>query len=85
LGPIFVREWLTVPRRSRHYVIRAAYLGLLWVLALTTWQVTVGWTQTATLGDTARFGALVFQLLTKWVQLPLVMFFAALSAASAVS
>ena len=25
LGPIFVREWLTVPRRSRHYVLRTAY------------------------------------------------------------
>ena len=31
LGPIFVREWLTVPRRSQHYVVRAAYLGLLWL------------------------------------------------------
>jgi ABC-type Na+ efflux pump permease subunit len=85
LGPIFAREWLTVPRRSRHYVVRTAYLGLLWVLGLTTWQVTVGWSQSATLGENARFGTLLFLMLTKWVQLPLLVFFSALSAASAVS
>jgi ABC-type Na+ efflux pump permease subunit len=84
LGPIFVREWLTVPRRARHYVLRALYLGLLWVLALTTWQATVGWSHPATVGDTARFGLLVFQLFT-FVQLTLLLFFAALSAASAIT
>jgi ABC-type transport system involved in multi-copper enzyme maturation permease subunit len=84
LGPIFLREWLTVPRRSRHYVVRTAYLGLLWVLGLTAWQATVGWTRQATLGDTARFGALIFQVLA-YVQLTLVLFFSALSAASAVT
>lgn len=84
LGPIFAREWLTVPRRSRHYVVRSAYLGLLWVLGLTAWQATVGWNRSASLGDTARFGALLFQFLT-YVQLTLVLFFTALSAASAVA
>jgi ABC-type transport system involved in multi-copper enzyme maturation permease subunit len=84
LGPIFVREWLTVPRRSRHYVVRAAYLGLLWVIGLTAWQVTVGWSQTATLGDTARFGLLLFQIFTL-VQLVLILFFSSLTAASAIS
>lgn len=85
LGPIFAREWLTVPRRSRHYALRAAYLGILWILGLTAWQATVGWNRTATLGDTARFGQLLFQLLTFWVQLPLLLFFAALSGASAIT
>src|SRR5438270_2199063 len=85
LGPIFVREWLTVPRQPRHYVMRVAYLGLLWVLGLTAWQYTVGWEQTATLGDNARFGFLLFQVLTYYVQLPLLIFFSALSAASAVA
>ena len=47
LGPIFGREWLTLPRRGRHYTARTAYLGLLWVLGLTAWQATVGWNQTA--------------------------------------
>src|SRR5262249_61882183 len=84
LGPIFVREWLTLPRRGRHYVARTLYLGLLWVLAFTTWQATVGWDQPATLGDTARFGLLLFHVLIL-VQLVLVMFFAALSAASTIA
>jgi ABC-type transport system involved in multi-copper enzyme maturation permease subunit len=85
LGPIFAREYLTLPRRARHYVVRAAYLGLLWMIGLTAWQAAVGWAQTTTLGDNAHFATWLFQFLTKWVQLPLVLFFAALSAASAVS
>src|SRR5262245_38518241 len=84
LGPIFVREWLTLPRRARHYGLRALYLSLLWVLAFTTWQATVCWQTTATLGDTARFGLLLFQILS-YVQLVLLMFFAALSAASTIA
>jgi ABC-type transport system involved in multi-copper enzyme maturation permease subunit len=84
LGPLFIREWLTVPRRSRHYVTRAAYLGGLWILGLTAWQATVGWTRTPTLGETARFGGMIFQLYAV-VQLTLVLFFSALSAASAVA
>jgi ABC-type transport system involved in multi-copper enzyme maturation permease subunit len=84
LGPIFNRELLTLPRRSRHYTLRAAYLGLLWVLAMTAWQSVVGWERTATLGDTARFGLLLFQLLTV-VQLTLLLFFSALSAANTIT
>jgi ABC-type Na+ efflux pump permease subunit len=84
LGPIFARETLTMPRRARHYLLRSAYLGLLWILGLTAWQTTVGWSQTATLGDNARFNLLLFQLLT-YVQLTLFLFFAALSAASAIT
>jgi hypothetical protein len=59
-------------------------LGLLWVLALTAWQATVGWEQSATLGDTARFSLLLFQIFT-YVQLTLLLFFASLSAASTIS
>jgi ABC-type transport system involved in multi-copper enzyme maturation permease subunit len=84
LGPIFNREFLTVPRRPRHYMTRAAYLGTLWVLAVTTWLASGTWNRTATLGETARLGPLLFQLLT-FVQLALFLFFAALSSASAVS
>jgi ABC-type transport system involved in multi-copper enzyme maturation permease subunit len=84
LGPIFVREWLTLPRRPKHYMVRAAYIGLLWIVGLTTWQVTVGWNQTATLSDNARFGLLLFQIFTV-VQLGLLPFLAGLSAASAIS
>jgi ABC-type transport system involved in multi-copper enzyme maturation permease subunit len=85
LGPIFAREWLTVPRRDRHYAVRAAYLGLLWILGITLWQLSAGWEYTPTLGDVARFGLLLFQVLTLYVQLPLLLFFAALSAASTVA
>ncbi len=84
LGPIFAREALTLPRRPRHYAMRVVYLGLLWVLALTAWQATVGWDRPATLGDTSRFGLLLFQVLT-YVQLTLMMFFAALSGASTIT
>ncbi len=84
LGPIFNREWLTVPRRPRHYINRAVYLGLLWVLGLTAWQMTVGWTQTATLGDAARFGLLFFQIVA-FIELTLLVFFAALASVSTIT
>src|SRR5207244_4200443 len=73
-----------VPRRPRHYVNRAAYLGLLWVLGLTAWQMTVGWTNTATLGDAARFGLLLFQIVA-FIELTLLVFFAALAAVSTIT
>ncbi len=84
LGPIFNREFLTVPRRWRHYLGAAPYLGMLWIIGLTAWLATVGWSRWPTLGETARFGPLLFQLLTL-VQLALFLFFAALSSASAVA
>jgi ABC-type transport system involved in multi-copper enzyme maturation permease subunit len=84
LGPIFNREFLTVPRRSRHYGMRVAYLGALWVISVTAWLATAGWTRSATLGETARFGPVLFHLLTL-VQLSLFLFFSALAAASAVA
>ena len=84
LGPIFNREFLTVPRRWRHYVTRVAYLGTLWVIGMTAWLATSAGCGRPTLGETARFGPLLFQVLT-FVQLALFLFFAALSAASAVA
>ena len=84
LGPIFTREWLTMPRRPRHYLTRGLFLGTLWVLLLTVWQTTIGWERTPTLGDQARFGLLAFQVLT-YVQLSLLLFFSALSAASTIA
>ncbi|MCE9531592.1 MAG: ABC transporter permease [Planctomycetes bacterium] len=84
LGPIFNREFLTVPRREKHHVGRIAALSLLWVIGLTAWQATVGFNRTATLGETARFGLLFFQIIT-YVELTLLLFFSALSAASTVS
>ena len=80
LGPIFVREWRTLPRRPQHYAVRTAYLGLLWVLGITAWQAAIGWSRPATLGDVARFGLLLFQV-SAFFQLTLLIFFSALSAA----
>ncbi|MFI4981779.1 MAG: ABC transporter permease [Nevskiales bacterium] len=84
LGPIFVREWRTLPRKSGHYVLRTAYLGALWVVALTAWQLTLGWGRHATLGDTARFGQLLFQVLA-YVQLTLLPFLSALLVVEAIA
>ncbi|MFO0852560.1 MAG: ABC transporter permease subunit [Gemmataceae bacterium] len=84
LGPIFMREVTTVPRRRSHYGSRAALLGLLGVLGVTAWQATVGFTRDPSIGETARFGLLLFQIIA-YVELVLLIFFAALSAASAVA
>ena len=84
LGPIFAREFFTVPRRDRHHLARLAVVLLLWVVGLTAWQATVGFNRTARLGETARFGVLLFQIIT-YLELTLLMFFSTLSAASTVS
>jgi ABC-type Na+ efflux pump permease subunit len=84
LGPIFVREGLTAPRRGSHYLTRTLFLGALWVLLLTIWQTTIGWERAPSLGDQARFGLLAFQVLVT-VQLAILLFFSALSAANTLS
>jgi ABC-type transport system involved in multi-copper enzyme maturation permease subunit len=84
LGPLFAREWLTLPRRPQHYALRAVYLGIFLVLGLTAWQALVGWSRAGSLGDTARFG-LVFFRTSVYFQLTLLLFFAALSAAATIA
>ena len=84
LGPIFMRELVTVPRRAGHYAGRAALIGLLTILGITTWQATIGFSRDATLGEAAAFGLFLFQIVA-FVQLLLTLFFATLSAAGAVS
>jgi ABC-type Na+ efflux pump permease subunit len=84
LGPIFTRELVTVPRRRGHYPARVALIGLLLVLGVTLWQASVGFGRTATIGEAARFGLMLFQVAV-YVELALLLFFAVLSAASAVS
>jgi len=84
LGPIFNREWVILPRRPRHYPMRVAYLGGLWIVAFTAWLSTGQWQRAATLGETARLGPLLFQILSM-VQLTFLLFFSALSSSSAVS
>jgi ABC-type transport system involved in multi-copper enzyme maturation permease subunit len=84
IGPVFSREVVTAPRRSRLYVSRAAYVSALLVLAATAWLLVTGTQLIRNLGDMARFGAMLFQILAP-LQLALAIFFSALLAAAGVS
>jgi len=83
-GPVFTREAVTAPRRARLSIARSAYVVSLLVLVATAWQVLAGTQEVRNVGDLARFGATVFQILAP-LQLAVMMFFAALSAAVAVA
>ncbi len=83
-GPIIAREVITAPRPLRFYVARAAYVGLLFVLMWTAWQVLIGFREIHEYGLIARFGAILFQIFVL-VQLTLMLFFAPLAAATAVA
>ena len=66
------------------YVARAAYGATLLVLLSTAWQVLAGMQEVRNVGDFARFGAAIFQVLAP-LQLAAVMFLAALTAAASVA
>lgn len=84
VGPLFTREWTTLPRRGRLHFARAAYgLGLA-ILIFTAWQVLAGSQVVRNVGDFARFGTTIFQVLSP-LHLTAVVFFAALSTAAAVA
>jgi ABC-type transport system involved in multi-copper enzyme maturation permease subunit len=84
LGPVFSREWVTAPRRLRFYIGKAAYVAALLALMSTAWLLLTGTQDIRGVGDMARFGATLFQLLAP-LQMALVLFFSALLAASAVA
>ena len=84
IGPIFHRELATAPRKPRMFIYRAVYAGGLFVLMSTAWAVIAGAQQIRCVGDMARFGMLLFQIMAP-LQLALVIFFAAMSGASAVA
>jgi len=83
-GPVFYREAAVTPRRPRHYLYRTVYVLTLLILTCTAWFVLAGVQIISTVGDMARFGALLFHILAP-VQLALITFFAAFGTASAVS
>ena len=83
-GPVFTREAVTLPRRLRHYFYRGVYVLALLILMCTCWLVVAGTQIILTVGDMARFGSTLFQVLAP-LQLALVTFLAALGSASAVS
>ena len=83
-GPVLSREAITVARRPRHYLARAASAATLLVLICTAWQVVTGTRVVRNTGDLARFHALVFQVLAP-LELVVCMFLSAISAALAVT
>lgn len=84
VGPVFNREVVLAPRRTRIYVARTAYVAALLVLMTTAWLVLRGTQEVGDLGDLARFGTILFQILAR-LQLALAMFFSAMFSASAVA
>ena len=84
IGPVFSREAVTAPRRARFYISRAAYVGTLLVLVCTAWLLLAGTQVIRNVGDMARFGATLFQILAP-LQLAIAIFFSALLAASGVT
>ncbi len=84
VGPVFTREAVLAPRRPRTYLARVAYGLALLVLMSTAWLVLTGTQLIRDIGDLARFGTSLFQLLAP-LQLAVATFFSALLAASAVA
>ena len=66
------------------YISRAAYVAALLVLICTAWLLVAGTQVVRNLGDMARFGAILFQILAP-LQLALVIFFSALLVAAGVA
>lgn len=81
LGPIFLREWLSSPRRTRHYVQRVAFVAAIFSLVCTVWLLLAGLQQVRNLGDLAQFGMMAFQIVAPF-QLVVLMFLAAIAAAN---
>lgn len=84
VGPVFARELVTAPRSWRLFAVRAVYVAALFLLVCTTFLAFHFSQQRLTLGDYARYGTFLFQLLAR-LQLVVLTFFAALSAAAAVA
>ncbi len=84
IGPVFSREVVTAPRRPRLFVARAAYVSALLVLVCTAWLLVTGTQIVRNLGDMARFGSMLFQILAP-LQLALAIFFSSLLAAAGVA
>ena len=83
-GPVFTREVVIAPRRTRIYIARSAYAAALLLLICTAWLVLTGTQIVRDVSDLAQFAGLVFQILAP-LQLALAVFFSAMLAASAVA
>jgi hypothetical protein len=83
-GPIIAREVLTAPRPLRYYLGRASFSCFLFILMWTAWQSIIGWQTVRELGVLARFGGILYWMFAM-LQLTLMLFFAPLFTAAAVS
>ena len=81
IGPVFSREAAVAPRRVRHYVMRTVYGLFLLLITCTLWMILAGTQQIRNIGDMARFGTVLFQILAP-LQLALIMFLSAVQSAS---
>lgn len=85
LGPVFVREAVTAPRRPALYLMRGIYVAGLLLVMCTAWLMLTGGAQVVrNLGDMARFSAILFQILAA-LQLAIAISFSAFVAASMVA
>ena len=84
IGPVFTREAAVAPRRPSFFAARTLFVGALFVLTVTAWQLLVGSQRIENVGDLAWFGATAFHILAP-LQLAVAMPFSALLVASAVA
>ena len=84
IGPVFSREAAVAPRRARHYIMRTVYAILLMLLICTAWMILTKTQQIQNVGDMARFGMVLFQILAP-LQLALILFLSAIQAASSIA
>ncbi len=83
-GPLFYRELIVSPQRTKIYIARTVYAGLFLAILATAWLLITGAQQIRDIGDVARFGIRLFSLLSPLL-LTISMFQSALFCASAVS
>ena len=84
VGPVFTREAAVSPRRTQHYINRTIYGVALLLLICTAWLIVTGTQQIRNIGDMARFGSLLLQILAP-IQLALILFLSAIQAASSIA
>ncbi len=83
-GPLLTRELVVQPRRPQLFLARGVYVTAVLVLMSTAWLVLAGTQLVRNIGDLARFGSMLFQILAP-LQLALLAFQAAMTSASAVA
>ena len=83
-GPIFTREAVAAPRRTRLYLSRSVYVLSLFLLLCTGYLVLAGTQTLRTAGDFSRFGGWMFVMLAP-LQMLVLGFQAAVTAASSVA